>query len=63
MTTDLKPRTYSVTEAAQVLGVSRQVVYDLCRTDGFPSLRLGRKVRIPINAFHVWIEKAGKSDE
>ena len=57
---EVKPRTYSVAEAAQVLGVSRQMVYELCRTESFPSLRLGKRIRIPIESLHDWIRRAGE---
>ena len=33
--------TYSVTEAAQALGVSRRTMYDLLHKEGFPTLKVG----------------------
>ncbi len=51
-------RTYSVSEAAHVLGISTQLMYPLTRSKGFPLLIVGqRRKLIPIKAFHEWIEK------
>lgn len=40
----------SVTEAAQVLGISRSHAYDLVARGDLPSIRLGRRVLIPATA-------------
>jgi len=59
MSVEVKPRTYSVEDASKVLGVSRQTMYDLCRSKGFPAIRVGRRIRIPIETFHIWINNSG----
>ena len=56
MQIEIKPLTYSVAEAAKVLGVSKQTMYDVCHVDDFPVIRIGRCIKIPIEAFHIWIE-------
>lgn len=34
---------YTPAELAQALGISMPKVYELCRTSGFPSYRIGRR--------------------
>ena len=48
--------TYTVVEAAAALGVSKTVMYQLIRTDGFPVIMLGSKRLIPIESFKRWME-------
>lgn len=44
---DLIRLTYSVSEAAVVLGISRGKAYDCVRTGELPSVRFGRRIVIP----------------
>jgi excisionase family DNA binding protein len=39
--------TYTVAEAARLLGVSRGVAYESARTGELPTIRLGRRVLVP----------------
>ena len=49
------PKTmYTTAELAEVLGVSRQTVYKRIRQPGFPMVRCGKQILIPIRAFEVW---------
>lgn len=45
---------YTTAELAKVLGVSRQTVYKRIRQPGFPTVRCGKQILIPIRAFEVW---------
>ena len=54
----VKKLTYSVVEAAEALGVSKTVMYQLVRTDGFPVIFVGNKRLIPIEGFCRWVEEA-----
>jgi len=52
--------TLTVEEAAQMLGISRIKGYELAHSEGFPAMRLGRKLLIPRDRFLAWIdEQAG----
>jgi len=53
----IKPEklTYTVVEAAAALGVSKTVMYQLIRTDGFPVISVGNKRLIPIESFERWV--------
>ena len=48
--------TYTVVEAAAALGVSKTVMYQLIRTDGFPVIYVGNKRLIPIESFKRWVD-------
>jgi excisionase family DNA binding protein len=48
----------SVTEAAQLLGISRGLAYELARAGQLPSLRLGRRLVVPRAALLTWLERA-----
>lgn len=53
--------TYSVTEAAEALGVSRPTMYELIRKEGFPSLKVGSRVLISRKRLAEWVDQqAGK---
>ena len=44
---DLKRRTYTVDEAAALLGISRTTAYECVKTGELPSLRFRRRIVIP----------------
>lgn len=47
---------FSITEAATAVGVSRPTIYRWMALPGFPVVRIGKTVRIPIRAFEAWME-------
>lgn len=50
----MERRTYTVTEAATVLGISRTSAYERVRSGDLPALRLGRRIviaRAVVDAF------------
>jgi excisionase family DNA binding protein len=59
MTTEEAPAaTWSVEQAARVLGVSRAKAYQLVRTAQIPVVRVGvRSTRVPRAALAAWIER------
>lgn len=52
----LEKRVYSVSEAAEVLGISRSKMYEYVKSNGFPVLNIGRRILIPIKALDCWLE-------
>lgn len=50
--------TLSVDQAAQVLGVSRALAYELVARGEIPSLRLGRRIVVPRRALEVLLAHA-----
>ncbi len=49
--------TLSVSEAADILGVSRPSLYQLIDKPGFPSFRVGRRVLISRAGLARWVEQ------
>lgn len=39
--------TYTVDEAAQLLGISRNSAYEAARTGDLPTIRVGRRILVP----------------
>ena len=50
--------TLTVDEAAQALGISRALAYELIARDELPSLRLGRRIVVPRRALEVLLAQA-----
>ncbi len=48
--------TYTVTEAAGVLGISRALAYELVARGELPSIRLGRRIVVPAAALRSLLE-------
>lgn len=44
-----------VWEMGKRLGVSRKTAYELSRSEGFPVLRIGRRVLIPVKQLEEWV--------
>jgi excisionase family DNA binding protein len=54
--------TIDVEEAGRLLGISRNAAYAAAKTGVLPSLRIGKRVVIPRDAFDRFLESAnGKS--
>lgn len=49
-------RSYSVAEAAAILGVSKRSIYNLCAQDAFKVVRIGTKLRISKKSFDEWLD-------
>ena len=46
---------YSLTETAQVLGVSRPTVYALIKQPGFPVFQIGGRKMVSVEGLRDWI--------
>lgn len=42
-------------EAAEMLGISRPVIYQLCSRPDFPTVRCGRVILIPVDGLKDWL--------
>lgn len=47
--------TISVQELAEQMGISLPKAYELTKTVGFPVIRVGTRVLIPLAAFQSWL--------
>lgn len=54
---DELPLTLTVPEVGEVLGISRAKAYDLARSEGFPSMRIGTRILVPRDKLIRWIDK------
>jgi excisionase family DNA binding protein len=50
--------TVTVEEAAQLLGISRALAYELAARHELPSVRLGRRIVVPLRALEDMLERA-----
>ena len=49
--------TMSVQELSAQMGISLPKAYELAKTPGFPTLRIGTRILIPIDAYKEWLMK------
>lgn len=49
--------TVSITDTAEILGVSVPTVYKLIKRDDFPSFKVGRRTLISYVGLSEWIER------
>ena len=54
------PMTLSVEDVASYLGISRVGAYNLCHAQGFPSMRIGKRILIPRDRFLEWLDERQK---
>jgi excisionase family DNA binding protein len=59
MKTNGKRKTITVTEAAVWLGISRQTAYQEVKTGAIPSIRLGRRILVPVHALEAMLAGVG----
>ena len=52
-----QPLLLNVSQVAKMLGLSRTMVYTLIATQGLPTVRFGRAVRVSPTSLQRWIEK------
>ena len=57
---DELPLLLNVKQLADLLGVSESSVYELIQEDGFPSLRIGKRIVIPKEELREWISARTK---
>lgn len=58
----MERKTLSVPEAATALGIGRSAAYEAARTGDLPTIRVGRRLLVPIVALERWLEGAGMAN-
>ena len=53
---DIQPLTVTVEQAARLLGIGRSTAYELVHTGAVPSLRLGRRIVVPVGRITQMLE-------
>lgn len=51
----MRKETISVQELSTQMGISLPKAYELVKTEGFPSIRIGTRILIPVDAFREWL--------
>lgn len=52
------PATYTVEEAAEVIGISRNSAYEAIKRGEIPSIKIGRRILVPKDALHRMLSEA-----
>jgi len=47
----------TVPEVGRKLSISRATAYALCRSNGFPSIRIGRRLLVPVAGLEEWLKQ------
>jgi excisionase family DNA binding protein len=50
--------TLTVSEVAGVLGISRTKAYEAVAAGSIPSVKIGRRLLVPVAAFYTWLSAA-----
>lgn len=51
----MEKTTMNVRDLSIQMGISLPKAYDLARSPGFPSFRIGKRILIPVDAFREWL--------
>ena len=51
------PLSLTAPEVGEVLGISRAAAYELVRSEGFPRIKIGKRVLVPRDKFIQWIDE------
>ncbi len=51
----MEKTTMSVQELSAQMGISLPKAYELVKEPGFPTIRVGARIRIPVEAFREWL--------
>ena len=57
------PLTLTAPEVGEVLGISRAAAYELARSEGFPRMKIGKRILIPRDKFIQWIDEQTEEEE
>lgn len=60
---DELPLMLSVSQVAEVLGISRTSTYDLVKEKDFPSITIGSRIVVPKDELILWIKNQIKNKE
>lgn len=45
----------SLNECAVMMGIGRSKMHELARSEGFPVVRVGRRILVPVDALKEWL--------
>ena len=53
----------TVPEAGEMVGIGKSQAWELVRAGVWPSFRIGRLRRVPVDAVREWVERQAKAAE
>ncbi len=53
----MEKTTMSVQELSAQMGISLPKAYELVKSPGFPTIRIGTRILIPVDAYKEWLLK------
>ncbi|MGI6251569.1 MAG: excisionase family DNA-binding protein [Anaerolineaceae bacterium] len=59
----MEKTTMSVQELSSRMGISLPKAYELVKMPGFPTIRLGTRILIPVDAYKQWLMKQSGSGD
>ena len=59
----MEKTTMSVQELSTQMGISLPKAYELVKSEGFPSIRIGTRILIPVDAFREWLIVTSNKEE
>ena len=54
----MEKQTYTVDEVAAILGIGRNIAYRGVKNGEIPSIKIGKRILVPIKAFEEWLANA-----
>ena len=54
---------FTIPEAADAIGISDRKLRDLIHVEGFPAVRLGGRIVIPVDPLRDWLRAQAESGE
>ena len=58
----MEKTTMSVQELSAHMGISLPKAHELVKTPGFPTIRVGTRILIPVEAYREWLLKNAASE-
>ena len=59
----MEKTTMSVQELSSQMGISLPKAYELVKEPGFPTIKIGTRILIPIDAFREWLVITSNKEE
>ena len=53
----MEKTTMSVQELSAQMGISLPKAYELAKAEGFPAIRIGTRILIPVEGFRRWLSE------
>ena len=59
----MNKKTISVVELSMQMGISLPKAYELVKLPGFPTIRVGTRILIPVDGFQEWLKNNSQTEE